>query len=193
MKPIFLKTQADLRDWFEKYHAHRAELVIGFFKTGSGKQGITYKQALDEALCFGWIDGIRKTIDDRRWMIRWTPRRPRSIWSAVNLKRAAELEAEGRMRPAGLAAFHGHDTRRTKQYSFENKDRKLDPAQEREFRANKNAWEWFSKQAPHYQRTASFWVVSAKQEATRARRLATLIHDSEQGVRVSALRRPEPK
>lgn len=189
MKPTFFKTQAELHDWFVKHHDKEPELLIGFYKAKSGKPGITYQQALDEALCYGWIDGVRKSLDEARWTIRWTPRKPRSIWSAVNLKRARELETAGRMHASGLAAFHGRDEKRTKQYSFENKDRKLDAEQETLFRANKKAWDWFSAQAPYYQRTASFWVISAKQQATRDKRLETLIRDSEQGVRVGPLRR----
>jgi uncharacterized protein YdeI (YjbR/CyaY-like superfamily) len=192
-KPTFFKTQAGFRAWLEKNHDTKQELLLGLYKLGSGKTGITYKQALDEALCFGWIDGIRRTIDETRWTIRFTPRKPRSIWSQVNLKRAAELEREGKMHVSGLAAFHGHDKTRTNQYSFENKDKKLDAALEKRFRANKKAWAWFTKQAPSYQHTASFWVLSAKQAATRARRLETLIHDSEQGIRVAPLRRPMAK
>lgn len=188
MKPIYFKTQAELRTWLEKNHADMQELIIGFFKTNSGKLGITYKQVVDEALCFGWIDGIRKSVDVTRWTIRLTPRRTKSIWSQVNIKRATELEQAGQMHAAGIAAFHGRDEKLTNRYSSENRDRRFDAAQEREFRTHKKAWEWFSKQAPSYQRTAAFWVVSAKQEATRAKRLETLIHDSEQGVRVGPLR-----
>lgn len=189
MKPTFFKTQAAFHEWLENNHDKKTEILIGFYKAKSGKPGITYQEALDEALCYGWIDGVRKSLDEERWTIRWTPRKPRSIWSAVNLKRAAELQAQGRMHASGLAAFHGRDEKRTKQYSFENKDRKLDAEQETLLRANKKAWDWFSSQAPSYQRTASFWVISAKQPATRAKRLETLIRDSEQGVRIAPLRR----
>lgn len=189
MKPTFFETPAKLRAWFEKNHEAVSEFVIGFYKKGSGKGGISYHEGVDEALCFGWIDGIRKAYDEDSYMIRFTPRRPKSIWSAVNLKRAAELEKEGRMHRAGLAAFHGRDPKRAQMYSFENKGRKLDAAQEKIFRANKKAWAWFSAQAPSYQRTASWWVISAKQEATRVKRLETLIRDSEQGIRVAPLRR----
>lgn len=193
MKPTFFKTQTELRTWFEKNHADTPELVIGFYKKDSGRGGITYQNALDEALCFGWIDGIRKSIDETKWMIRFTPRKKKSIWSDVNIKRATELEQAGQMHAAGLAAFHGRDEKLQKQYSFENRDRKLDAAFEKIFRANKKAWAWFSAQAPSYQRAASWWVISAKQEATRAKRLKTLIHDSEAGVKVAPLRRPNEK
>jgi uncharacterized protein YdeI (YjbR/CyaY-like superfamily) len=189
MSPTFFKTQRELRKWFVRHHADATELFVGFHKKGAPQQGITYQQALDEALCFGWIDGVRKSIDATAWMIRFTPRKPKSIWSAVNLKRAAELERAGLMQPAGLAAFHGHDKRRTRQYSFENEPQSLGAAEEKQFRAQPKAWAWFSAQAPSYQRAASWWVVSAKQAATRARRLDTLIADSENGVQVKPLRR----
>lgn len=189
MKPTFFKSQSDLHAWFEKNHATKQELLIGLYKKDSGKGGITYQNALDEALCFGWIDGIRKAYDEQSYTIRFTPRKKNSIWSQVNLKHAARLEQAGKMHAAGLATFHGRDETRAKLYSFENKARKLDAAQEKQFRANKKAWTWFSAQAPSYQHTASFWVISAKQEATRAKRLATLIQDSEEGVKIAPLRR----
>ena len=188
MSPVFFKSQAELRAWFAQHHADVTELPVGFYKKGAPQSGITYQQALDEALCFGWIDGVRKSIDATKWMIRFTPRKPKSIWSAVNLKRAAELERAGQMQPAGLAAFHGHDKNRTKQYSFENRPQALNAADEKKFRADKQAWTWFNAQAPSYRRAALWWVVSAKQEATRARRLDTLIADSHAGVRVKPLR-----
>lgn len=189
MTPKFFKTQTELRAWFEKNHARKTERLIGFYKLGSGKGGITYQNALDEALCFGWIDGIRKKYDEHSYTIRFTPRRAKSIWSQVNLKRATELEHAGAMREAGLRAFHGRDVSRTNLYSSENKDKKLDAASEKKFRAHKKAWAWFSNQAPSYQHTAGFWVISAKQETTRAKRLETLIGDSEAGVRIASLRR----
>lgn len=188
MSPVFFQTQAELREWFLRHHADTTELFIGFYKKGAPQQGIAYPQALDEALCFGWIDGVRKSIDATRWMIRFIPRKPKSIWSAVNLKRAAELERAGMMQPAGLAAFHGHDKKRTRQYSFENRPQTLNAADEKKFRADKKAWTWFHAQAPSYQRAALWWVVSAKQDATRARRLDALIADSRAGVRVKSLR-----
>lgn len=191
MKPTFFKTQSDVRAWFQKNHAKAPDLLIGFFKKGSGKGGITYQEALDQALCFGWIDGIRRAHDANSYTIRFTPRRAKSIWSAVNLKRAAALEQAGQMHAAGQAAFHGRDPARANLYSSENKERKLDAVQEEKFRANKKAWDWFSRQAPSYQRTASWWVISAKQEVTRTRRLDTLIRDSELGIRVAPLRRAQ--
>lgn len=193
MKPTFFKTPADLRAWFEKNHDTIPELLVGFYKVGSGKGGITYQDAVDEALCLGWIDGIRKAYDESSYTIRFTPRKKKSIWSAVNIKHATRLEQAGRMREAGLKAFHERDLSRTNQYSFENKERKLDAAYEKKFRANKKAWAWFSAQAPYYQRTASWWVISAKQEATRAKRLEILIRDSEAGIKIAPLRRNHDK
>lgn len=187
-KPIFFKSAAALREWLSAHHADTPELLVGLYKKGSGKGGITYQDLVDGALCFGWIDGVRKAYDAASYTVRLTPRKPESIWSAVNLKRAAELEAAGQMHAAGLGAFRGRDAKRTNQYSFENKARKLDAASEKKFRAHEKAWAWFSTQAPSYQHTASWWVVSAKQEATRAKRLAMLIADSEAGVRVKPLR-----
>lgn len=189
MQPTFFKTPDALREWLLKHHAAATELYVGFYKKGAAQQGISYQQALDEALCFGWIDAVRKSIDATAWMIRFTPRKPSSIWSQVNLKRAAELERAGKMHPAGLAAFHGHDTRRTKKYSFENPPQELDAAMQAKFRADRKAWAWFTGQPPSYRRAAIWWVVSAKQEGTRAKRLETLIADSHAGARVKPLRR----
>lgn len=167
----------------------KTELLVGLYKKDSGKPSITYPELVDEALCFGWIDGIRRAYTADSYTVRITPRKSKSIWSAVNLKRAAELEALGRMDAAGLAAFHGRDKTRVQMYSSENKGRALDAAQLQQFRANRKAWAWFSKQAPSYQHTASWWVISAKQEKTRAKRLATLIADSEAGIKIKLLRR----
>lgn len=187
MNPIFFKAQNELREWLALHYASATELHIGFYKKGAAGQGITYQEALDEALCFGWIDGVRKSIDATTWMIRFTPRKPKSIWSKVNLKRAAELERAEKMHPAGLAAFHAPD-KRMQRYSFENEPRVFDAAEEKKFRAHKKAWQWFSAQAPSYQRAARWWVTSAKQKATRAKRLDTLIADSAMRVHVKPLR-----
>jgi uncharacterized protein YdeI (YjbR/CyaY-like superfamily) len=156
--------------------------LIGFYKVGSGKPGITYKEALDEALCFGWIDGIRKRIDELSYQMRFTPRKPGSIWSAVNIKRVGELKALGRMLPSGLETFEKRDPKKEKLYSFEVAPRQLDPADEKLFKANEPAWAYFQAQAPSYQRAAKHWVTSAKKDETRVKRLATLIDCSERGV-----------
>jgi uncharacterized protein YdeI (YjbR/CyaY-like superfamily) len=189
MKPTFFPTPADFRQWLERNHDKVPELLVGFYKKGSGKPSITWPESVDEALCFGWIDGVRRTIDEERYSIRFTPRRPRSNWSAVNLKRVEELTNLGRMHPAGLRAFEVRDPSRT--YSYERKeDQKLDPAYEAKLKANKKAWTFFQAQPPYYRRIASLWVMDAKKEETRLRRLATLIDDSARGRRIGPLAGP---
>jgi uncharacterized protein YdeI (YjbR/CyaY-like superfamily) len=187
MTARFFKTPAAWRAWLEKNHAKERELLVGFHKTKTGNGGLTYKEALDEALAFGWIDAVRGG-GDLTWTIRFTPRKPKSIWSAVNIKRIAELQAEGRMHAAGIAAFETRDPALQKKYSHENRDKTLSAAQEKQFRANKTAWANFQKMPPSYQRPAIWWVISAQKEETRVRRLATLIADSEAGVRLKVLR-----
>jgi uncharacterized protein YdeI (YjbR/CyaY-like superfamily) len=181
MKPTFFKSQAEFRKWLEKNHGQVSELWVGLQKTGSTQKGLVYKEALDEALCFGWIDGVRKSIDENRWMIRFTPRRPRSIWSAINIKRANELKALGLMKPPGLAAFDGRDEKRQKQYSYEREAAQLEAAYEERLRTNKKAWAFWESQSSGYRRSAQFWVMSAKKEETRLRRLEALIDSSEKG------------
>lgn len=185
MTPTFFKTPAAFRRWLEKSHATAKEIWIGFYKVASGKGGLTYKEALDEALCFGWIDGVRKRYDDESYVQRFTPRTARSYWSAVNTKRAEELRAAGRMHAAGLAAFERRDRAATQKYSFERERARLDPPSEKQFRANRAAWDYFSSEAPWYRRVATHWVVSAKKPETRQRRLDTLIADSAAGRRIS--------
>lgn len=194
MKPRFFPTPADFRRWFEKHHADTPELWVGFYKKASGHPSITWPDSVDEALCVGWIDGLRKSIDDDSYMIRFTPRKPGSTWSAVNTRRAKELIDSGRMRPAGLRAFEGRDPEKTNLYSFEQRQSAvLEPALLKRFKANAKAWQYFESQPPGYRRIAMFWVMSAKQEATRARRLDTLIRDSAAGLRIAPLRRtPAP-
>ena len=191
MEPTFFPTPADLRAWLERNHDRETELLVGFYKRGSGKPSITWPELVDEALCFGWIDGIRRGIDDESYTIRLTPRKPTSTWSSVNIRRVGELTEEGRMRPAGLAAFERRTEDRSGIYSYERrKAARLDPDQEREFRANDGAWSFFRSQPAGYRRTATHWVVSAKREDTRRKRLATLIEDSANGRRLRHLTRP---
>jgi uncharacterized protein YdeI (YjbR/CyaY-like superfamily) len=178
MKPTFFKTRDHLRRWLERNHASATELWIGMYRKASGKEGVTYRDALDEALCFGWIDGVRKRHDEQSFVQRFTPRRPNSYWSAVNIKRAEALNAAGRMHPAGLAAFERRDRARAGKYSFERQHAKLDPAMEKRFRANPKAWAFFESQPPGYRRLISHWVTSAKKEETRLRRLEILIRAS---------------
>jgi len=182
--PVFFATPAAWRAWLHVHHGTEKELLVGFWKAGSGKPSITWKESVDEALCFGWIDGVRKRVDDERYTIRFTPRRGRSIWSDVNIRRAGELIALGLMEEAGLAAFRGRHASRSKQYSFENPVHDLPPEYEQQFRAKKKAWSYFEAQPPSYRRVAIWYVVSAKREETRARRLAALIACSGRGERL---------
>ena len=189
MKPQFFAHPSQFRKWMEKHHDKVSELWVGFYKKDSGKDSITWPQAVDEALCFGWIDGIRKAIDSVSYMIRFTPRKSTSIWSAVNIKRAKELMELGLMHPAGIAIFKNRDERKANRYSFEQKSVKLDENYEKKFRENKKAWDHFQSMAPSYRKTASWWVMSAKQEETRLRRLNILIKDSQLSQKIGPLRR----
>jgi uncharacterized protein YdeI (YjbR/CyaY-like superfamily) len=185
-RPRFFASQAAWRSWLAENHAVAGELLVGFHKVGTGRGGLSYKQAVDEALCFGWIDA-RRQGGDETWTIRFTPRRPASIWSAVNIARVAELTELGLMAPAGVAAFEARDAKRQKRYSYENRDVTLDKGYEKQFRANPLAWKNFSAMPRSYRHPAVWWVMGAKQEATRLRRLATLIADSEACRRVKHL------
>lgn len=193
MSPTFFATAAEFRQWLEKNHESATELWVGFYKTKSDKTGITYAEALDEALAFGWIDAVRKSLDDDRWTIRFTPRKPGSIWSLVNVRKVEDLIRQGRMQPAGLKAYAARDEKKTGVYSFEGSARSLDAAAEKEFRSHKQAWDFYQKQAPSYRKAAEHWVMGAKKEETRAKRLARLIEDSEQGVRLAHLTSPGKK
>jgi uncharacterized protein YdeI (YjbR/CyaY-like superfamily) len=187
MSATFFTAPAEFRQWLEKNHGTASELWVGFYKTKSGKTGITYAEALDEALSFGWIDAVRKSLDDVSYMIRFTPRKPGSIWSLVNVRKVEELIRQGRMRPAGLKAFEARDEKKTGIYSFEGSARGLDAAAEKELRAHQKAWDFYQKQAPWYRRAAEHWVMSAKKEETRAKRLTKLIEDSEGELRLAHL------
>jgi len=190
MEPTFFASPSELREWFEKHHDTVQELWVGFYKKSSGKPSITWPESVDQALCFGWIDGLRKSIDESSYMIRFTPRKLSSNWSTVNVKRVQELTELGLMHSSGLKAFNERDQEKVEQYSYERKNAQLDTQYESEFRANKIAWDFFQAQAPSYQKAAIWWVISAKQEGTRARRLATLIKDSEHGRTIPPLTRP---
>jgi uncharacterized protein YdeI (YjbR/CyaY-like superfamily) len=183
-KPRFFASPAQFRRWLEKNHATTEELVVGFHKKSSGKNSITYPEALDEALCFGWIDGVRRNFDETSYTIRFTPRRPRSIWSLVNVRHVERLQKEGRMHAAGVAAFAQRDPQRTGIYSFESRPRELAEEYEKELRKNKAAWEFFQAQPAGWKRTVSFWIMSAKKEETRLKRLQRLIESSAKGERV---------
>jgi len=190
-KPLFFPSPADFRAWLEKNHDQQKELLVGFYKKGSGKPSITWPESVDQALCFGWIDGVRRSCDEFSYTIRFTPRKPGSTWSAINIGRVRELAAAGLMRPAGMQAFEGRLARKSAIYSYEQRaEAQFDAAGERRFRANQRAWEFFQQQPPGYRRLCTFWAMSARQEETRARRLDRLIADSEQGKRIRELARP---
>lgn len=190
MKPTFFATPAQWRAWLETHHAQQRELWVGFYKRDSGRPSITWPESVDQALCFGWIDGVRKSIDDISYTIRFTPRKARSIWSTVNLERVQALTAQGLMHPAGLKAHAARAEERSGVYSHEQKDRPtLTAGDEKKLKANEKAWSFFQAQAPWYQRGAIHWVMSAKKEETRLKRLATLIEDSENGRTIKLLTR----
>jgi uncharacterized protein YdeI (YjbR/CyaY-like superfamily) len=192
MTPTFFKTQCDFRKWLEKHHATAQELWVGFYKKGSGLPSITWPESVDEALCFGWIDGIRKSIDDLSYKIRFTPRKPRSTWSAVNTKRAQELVDQGLMTPAGLKAFAARKENKSGIYSYEQRSDKLPEFYEKEFRQNKSAWAFFQSQPPGYRKIACWWVMSAKREETQLRRLTILIEGSANGRRLEPMTPKKP-
>jgi uncharacterized protein YdeI (YjbR/CyaY-like superfamily) len=182
VEPTFFAGPAEFRAWLSVHHADAPELLVGYYKKGTGRPSMTWPESVDEALCFGWIDGIRRRIDDERYSIRFTPRRARSVWSAVNIKRAGELIEEGRMTPAGLAAFEARDEERSAIYSYEQRfAARLDAEQEARLRADPAVWEWFQSRPPSWQRAAVYWVTSAKKPETRARRLARLLERREPG------------
>ena len=187
MKPTSFASAADFRTWLERHHATVAELVVAFFTKSSGRGGLTYPEALDEALCFGWIDGVRRKLDADRFTIRFTPRKHGSTWSLVNVGHVDRLTKAGRMHAAGLAAFAARDPKKTGRYSFEQRPQDFPSDLEKIFRANPSAWTFWQAQPPGYRRTAMWWVVSAKQETTRQRRLATLIADSASSRRLGLL------
>jgi uncharacterized protein YdeI (YjbR/CyaY-like superfamily) len=179
-KPRFFATPEKFRAWLEKNHESARELWVGFHRKATGRPSITWPESVDEALCFGWIDGIRKSIDESSYMIRFTPRKKDSSWSLVNLGRVEVLKREGRMRPAGLKAYDERAEEKSGIYSYEQrKNAALDAAMEKEFRKNAEAWKFFQAQPPGYRKLAAWYVISAKQEATRRKRLVRLIADSE--------------
>jgi uncharacterized protein YdeI (YjbR/CyaY-like superfamily) len=193
MKPTFFRAPADLRAWFEKRHATADELWVGYYKKATGKPSITWPESVDEALCFGWIDGLRRSVDAERYMIRFTPRRPGSLWSAVNIARAQALIAEGRMWPAGRKAFEARQENRSGGYSYEQPPLTLPEPYAALLRRNRQASAFFDTQPPSYRKSAAWWVVSAKQEATRVRRAEQLIACSARGEKIPVLtprRRP---
>ena len=184
MKPTFFRTPADLWKWFRKNHATAQELWVGFYKVSSGKPSITWPESVDVALSVGWIDGIRKRIDHESYKIRFTPRKKVSTWSAVNIRRVQVLIDEKRMQPAGLKAFEARRENRSGIYSYEQRPTELDEPYLSQVTRNKAAWKFVQAQPPSYRKVVIWWVVSAKQEATRLKRLKTLIEACERGRRL---------
>lgn len=189
VEAIYFESAAPLRRWFEEHHERASELLIGFHRKNAPRKGIGYQEAVEEALCFGWIDGITRRVDLARYAIRFTPRKPRSNWSQVNIERIEQLVKEGRMTPAGLRAYEARD-RTAAAYSYEQRSKPFEPALEATFRRQRRAWSFFEAQPPSYRHMATFWVMSAKREETRQRRLATLIEHSVRGERLPMLTSP---
>jgi uncharacterized protein YdeI (YjbR/CyaY-like superfamily) len=187
--PTHFPTQASFRTWLRTHHKTADSLVVRIARNHAAARGVTYAQALDEALCFGWIDGVRRRVDDDSFSVRFSPRKPRSIWSRVNIRHVERLILAGRMAKAGLAAFQARLETRTGTYSFEQRPTQLDRAYLAAFRRNRRALAYFEQEAPWYRRTSSFWVMSAKREETQQKRLATLIACSAKGERIPPLRR----
>ena len=187
-KLTFFSTQHSLRKWFEKNHEKKTELIVGYYKVDSGKPSVMWPQSVDEALCFGWIDGIRRSIDGESYCIRFTHRKPTSIWSAVNIKKVEELTKRGLMKPEGLAAFAKRKEHKSKIYTYETDPVEFPTSYKKKIRANKKAWAFFNSLPPSIQRVTTSWVVNAKQESTRLSRLETLIRDSEAGQKVKPFR-----
>ena len=191
MEPTFFATPDQWRAWLARHHATAGELWVGFYKRGTGRPSLTWPESVDQALCYGWIDGVRKSLGPESYTIRFTPRRAGSIWSKVNVERVKQLEALGLVQPAGRAAHAARTTAKSGIYSYEQRaGARLTHEQERTFKRSRKAWRYFQAEAPWYRRTATHWVVSAKREETRAKRLATLIADSAAGRRIGLLQRP---
>lgn len=193
MQPAYFSTPAKLRAWLEKHHDTASELLVGFWKRHTGKPSITWRQLVEECLCFGWIDGVGHSLGDESHTIRITPRRAKSNWSLINVKLVEKLRSEGRMTPSGEAAFAARDAARTGLYSFEQAGAALDPQSEKRFRANARAWAWWMEQPPSYRKAATWFVISAKREATREKRLALVMKHAARGERIPPLVSPTAK
>ncbi len=191
MEPVFFRNPEELRAWFEAHADTERELWVGYWRKATGRPSLTWPQAVDEALCVGWIDGVRKSLDDQRFIQRFTPRQRRSTWSAVNIRRVPELIAEGRMRPAGLAAFERRTQDRSAIYTYEQRHEvRLAPEDQAALDANEPARKFWEAQPAGYRKNATYWIVSAKRPETRARRFAQLLEDYAGGLRVGALIAP---
>jgi len=184
LKPKFFRTATDFGTWLEKNHATATELWVGFYTKNSGKPSITWPESVDQALCFGWIDGIRKRVDEISYQIRFTPRRRGSIWSAINIKRAEELVRQKQMRSSGLKAFAARIENKSGIYSYEQRSTELQQPYAKLLKKNKAAWNFFGTQSPSYRKMVGWWIISAKKEETRMARLAKLVGESAKGKRL---------
>jgi uncharacterized protein YdeI (YjbR/CyaY-like superfamily) len=187
IQPVFFKTQSDFRKWLAKNHNKSTEIYVGYYKVGSGKQNMTWSQSVDEAICYGWIDGIRKTIDNDSYFIRFSPRKPGSNWSVVNIKKVEDLSRLGLLKPAGIAAFHLRQENKSGIYSYENKEINFSNEFENLFKLNKIAWSYFQSLPQSYKKPSIRWVMSAKRQATCIKRLEELIRESEAGRKIKPL------
>jgi uncharacterized protein YdeI (YjbR/CyaY-like superfamily) len=192
MKPKFFQSPAAFRAWLEKHHAKAKFLLVGFYKSGTGKPSITWPESVDQALCFGWIDGVRKRIDEFSYTIRFTPRKPGSIWSSVNIKRAEALIERGMMQPAGLKAYQARRENKSGIYSYEQRSVNLEEPYSRLLKKDKAAWSFFQAQPPSYRKVVSWWIISAKKEETRLKRLEILVAHSTRGERIPDYRPGRP-
>lgn len=184
MKPEFFPTQTDFRRWLEENHERETEIIVGYYNVKSGKFGMTWSESVDQALCFGWIDGVRRRIDEESYCNRFTPRKANSNWSAVNIAKVAELTEKGLMKPAGIAAFAKRSEKRSAIYAYENESKQFSDEFKKQFRERETAWEFYEKQANWYKKQMVNWVMTAKQEATRQTRLEKLMAASENSERL---------
>src|SRR5262245_52171769 len=192
MKPTYFRTPAAFRAWLERHHARADVLLVGYYKVGSGKPSITWPESIDEALCFGWIDGVRKGVDRLSYTIRFTPPKPMSIWSSINIKRAQVLIERGLMQPAGLKAYEARRENKSGIYSYEQRGVDLEEPYNRLLKANEAAWSFFRTQPPYYRKAVSWWVISAKKEETRLKRLEKLMAHSARGQRIPEFKPRRP-
>jgi uncharacterized protein YdeI (YjbR/CyaY-like superfamily) len=186
-KPFYFKTSSDFRKWLLKNHKDKSELLVGFYKVSSNRPSMTWSESVDQAICFGWIDGVRKSIDHESYCIRFTPRKPTSIWSAINIKKVEELSANGLMHASGIEIFEKRKEEKSRVYSYEKEAVSLQKEFEKKFKANKAAWKYFQQMPKSYTRPAIHWVMTAKREETKLKRLEELINDSSQGRKIKLL------
>jgi uncharacterized protein YdeI (YjbR/CyaY-like superfamily) len=187
IQPVYFKTTGDFRKWLNRNYDKAAELLVGFYKVKSNQQSITWSESVDQALCFGWIDGVRRSIDGERYCIRFTPRKATSTWSAININKVKDLSARGLMHPAGISAFEKRKENKSRIYSYEKETVTLPDKLENIFKSNKKAWQFFSKMPASYKRPAIHWVMSAKREDTRQKRFNELVTDSEKEKKIKIL------